>query len=59
MKIPQEKFFMDIREGNTVSNTVPIALKTALDDKRITEGSVVIAAGFGVGLSWGGCALFF
>ena len=58
MKIPQEKFFMDIREGNTVSNTVPIALKTALDAKRITPGSVVIAAGFGVGLSWGGCALF-
>ncbi len=39
--------------GNTVSNTIPIALKDSLEQGRIKEGNKVLLAGFGVGYSWG------
>jgi 3-oxoacyl-[acyl-carrier-protein] synthase-3 len=39
--------------GNTVSNTIPIALKDAFDQRTIQEGDKVLLAGFGVGYSWG------
>jgi len=38
--------------GNTVSNTIPIALKDAFDQRTIQEGDKVLLAGFGVGYSW-------
>lgn len=60
MKIEEEKFFYCLSEsGNTVSSTIPIALKEALADKHIKEGYKVVIAGFGVGYSWGGCALYY
>ena len=43
--------------GNTVSNSIPIALKRAQDDASINAESKVLIAGFGVGYSWGGCVL--
>ena len=43
--------------GNTVSATIPIALKSAWREKRLKAGSRVLLAGFGVGLSWAGCLL--
>jgi 3-oxoacyl-[acyl-carrier-protein] synthase-3 len=43
--------------GNTVSATIPIALDAALQAGRIKAGMKVLLAGFGVGLSWGGCIL--
>lgn len=55
MGIPAEKFIMDMSRGNTVSSTIPIALK----DAGIPEGASVVVAGFGVGLSWAGCVLRF
>jgi 3-oxoacyl-[acyl-carrier-protein] synthase-3 len=39
--------------GNTVSNTIPIALKDSLEQGRIKERDKVLLAGFGVGYSWG------
>jgi 3-oxoacyl-[acyl-carrier-protein] synthase-3 len=52
--IPSEKFCIDMAEtGNTVSCTIPIALKNALDRGIVTAGSKVLLAGFGVGYSWG------
>ncbi len=39
--------------GNTVSATIPIALKDAALQGRLRNGDKVIVAGFGVGLSWG------
>lgn len=39
--------------GNTVSNTIPIALKEAISQARIVSGNKVLLAGFGVGYSWG------
>jgi 3-oxoacyl-[acyl-carrier-protein] synthase-3 len=60
MKIEEEKFFYCLSEsGNTVSSTIPIALKEALAGKHIKEGYKVVIAGFGVGYSWGGCALYY
>ena len=38
--------------GNTVSNTIPIALKDAYEQRKIQEGDKVLLAGFGVGYSW-------
>lgn len=54
IKIPKEKFYIDLREtGNTVSSTIPIALKKSLDNNTLKNGDTVLLAGFGVGLSWG------
>lgn len=59
MNIPPEKFIIDMERGNTVSATIPIALKDALTQGKISPGMNVVTAGFGVGLSWAGCVLFF
>ena len=40
--------------GNTVSNTIPISLKQAMDQKIIKKDSTLLLLGFGVGYSWGG-----
>lgn len=39
--------------GNTVSATIPIALKDAVDQGLLRNGDKVVIVGFGVGLSWG------
>jgi len=39
--------------GNTVSATIPIALKDADTQGRLHNGDNVLLVGFGVGLSWG------
>lgn len=41
--------------GNTVSASIPIALKQAEREKRLKKGALIMAIGFGVGYSWGGC----
>jgi 3-oxoacyl-[acyl-carrier-protein] synthase-3 len=54
LNISQEKVYSNIENiGNTVSSTIPIALKDALDEGRIKNGDTVFIAGFGVGYSWG------
>jgi 3-oxoacyl-[acyl-carrier-protein] synthase-3 len=54
MKIPEGKYYQNmLQTGNTVSATIPIALKDALDKKIIKKGNKVLLAGFGVGYSWG------
>lgn len=56
LKIAEDKFFINMAEiGNTVSSTIPIALKDA-QNAGILKGNILIA-GFGVGLSWGACTL--
>ena len=53
-KIPIEKFCIDFsKTGNTVSVTIPIALKNAYSNKIVGKGSKIMLVGFGVGLSWG------
>jgi 3-oxoacyl-[acyl-carrier-protein] synthase-3 len=52
--VPAEKFIIDMRDcGNTVSSTIPIALKRALVAGTIRPGQRVMLVGFGVGYSWG------
>jgi len=41
--------------GNTVSSTIPIALKQASKSGVISDGDFLLLSGFGVGLSWGSC----
>jgi 3-oxoacyl-[acyl-carrier-protein] synthase III len=54
MNIPKEKFYINMEStGNTVSSTIPIALKDCIDKKIIKSGDKVLLAGFGVGYSWG------
>jgi 3-oxoacyl-[acyl-carrier-protein] synthase III len=54
LKIPAERFFVGMRHcGNTVSCTIPIALKQAAAEGRIQPGNLVMLVGFGVGYSWG------
>ncbi|MCK5508222.1 MAG: ketoacyl-ACP synthase III [Desulfobacterales bacterium] len=55
IKIPKEKFYINLENtGNTVSATIPIALKDCLDKKLINKGELILLVGFGVGYSWGG-----
>jgi 3-oxoacyl-[acyl-carrier-protein] synthase III len=52
--IPVDKFYQDMTNtGNTVSATIPIALKDCLTNKKIKPGDRILLAGFGVGYSWG------
>ncbi|MHB0896052.1 MAG: 3-oxoacyl-ACP synthase III family protein [Spirochaetales bacterium] len=54
MKIPENKFYIDMQDiGNTVSATIPIALKRAEEKGFLRKGNIVLVIGFGVGLSWG------
>lgn len=58
LSIPDEKMFRSFSEyGNTVSATIPIALRDAVSQGRLKPGHRVILVGFGVGLSWGSCCL--
>ena len=52
--LPEEKFVVCMEDiGNTVSCSVPIALKRAVLTGQIKPGALVLLVGFGVGLSWG------
>ena len=58
--IPKEKFYINLENtGNTVSSTVLIGLKNCINSKTIDSGMKIMITGFGVGLSWGGCMLYF
>ena len=55
MKIDDTKFYRFFENvGNTVSSTIPIALKESLIDKTINGRSKVLLAAPGLGYSWGG-----
>jgi 3-oxoacyl-[acyl-carrier-protein] synthase III len=54
LKIDTAKFYINMLEtGNTVSATIPIALKDCLDKGLVSSGNKVLLVGFGVGYSWG------
>ena len=57
-KIDKSRFYYALSEfGNTVSNSIPIALVEAQKDGSIQKDMNVLLAGFGVGYSWGGTIL--
>jgi 3-oxoacyl-[acyl-carrier-protein] synthase-3 len=54
LQIPMERFFVHLEDcGNTVSSTIPIALKEAAASGALRDGHLAMLVGFGVGLSWG------
>jgi 3-oxoacyl-[acyl-carrier-protein] synthase-3 len=54
LRIPPERFMIAMENcGNTVSSTIPIALKAAVAEGRLKGGETVAMVGFGVGYSWG------
>jgi 3-oxoacyl-[acyl-carrier-protein] synthase-3 len=58
LDLPKEKVFINFSQiGNTVSASIPIAIKDALDQGRLKERDQVMLVGFGVGYSWGGCLM--
>lgn len=52
-KIPVEKFSLGLKYGNTVSCTIPVCLKDAVQEGRLAAGVPAALIGFGVGYSWG------
>lgn len=60
MKIPEEKYYHCYEHcGNTVSSSIPIALKEAIKDGSIRKGMKVVSVAQGLGYSWGGFLLKF
>ena len=54
LNIPAEKFYLNMSDcGNTVSSTIPIALRRAQTEGRLHTGDKIALVGFGVGYSWG------
>lgn len=54
LRIPPEKFIVDMADtGNTVSATIPIALKRSDEKGLFKPKDTILLCGFGVGLSWG------
>jgi 3-oxoacyl-[acyl-carrier-protein] synthase III len=52
--LPEAKVIKNIRQyGNTTAATIPLALKTALDEKRLQPGNLVLLAAVGAGFTVG------
>jgi 3-oxoacyl-[acyl-carrier-protein] synthase III len=55
LEIPPHKVFINLENiGNTVSSSIPIAIKDAWTAGKLKPGMRTLLVGFGVGLSWGG-----
>lgn len=53
-ELPRDRVYVNLEKtGNTVSSTIPIALKQLDETGRLKSGMKVMLMGFGVGLSWG------
>jgi 3-oxoacyl-[acyl-carrier-protein] synthase III len=58
MSLEKDKVFINMQNiGNTVSASIPIALKDAETEGRLRNGDKIMLIGFGVGLSWGATIL--
>jgi 3-oxoacyl-[acyl-carrier-protein] synthase-3 len=55
LQVPADKFWVAMEDvGNTVSSSIPIALKRALEAGKVRPGHRLMLVGFGVGYSWAG-----
>ncbi len=60
LKLNRNKTFINIEnKGNTVSATIPIAIKDAVNKKKLKRGSLILLSGFGIGLSYGSVLMKF
>ena len=54
LSIKKEQTFENYSKvGNTISASIPVALKDASNKKKLSENDLIVLAGYGVGLSWG------
>lgn len=54
LSLDESKVFRGYEKvGNTVSASIPIALKQAEEEGRCKKGDLIMLVGFGVGYSWG------
>lgn len=59
LEIGDDRFYIDMRDtGNTVSASIPIALKRAMEKGVLRGKNRVLLCGFGVGLSWASTMLY-
>jgi 3-oxoacyl-[acyl-carrier-protein] synthase-3 len=58
MGLPEAKVVKNIHEyGNTTAATIPLALRTALDEARLAKGNLVLLAAVGAGFTVGAVLL--
>ncbi len=58
LRIPEDRFCVNLEEtGNTVSSSIPVALKQADENNMLPPKGKIMLVGFGVGLSWGSIML--
>jgi 3-oxoacyl-[acyl-carrier-protein] synthase-3 len=51
--LPEDKIYLNVdRVANTSAASIPIAMDQALAEGRIRDGSLVLVAAFGAGLTW-------
>jgi 3-oxoacyl-[acyl-carrier-protein] synthase-3 len=56
--MPLEKVIINIdRYGNTTAGTIPLAMQTALEEKRLKKGDLVLLAAVGAGFTSGATLL--
>lgn len=54
LNLDRKKVFINLENiGNTVSASIPIAIKDAIDGGEFKENQIILICGFGVGLSYG------
>ncbi len=54
LKIPKEKIVFTVQKhGNTSAASIPLALDSAIKDKRIQKGDLILMETMGGGLTWG------
>ncbi len=58
LKMPREKVIVNIdRFGNTTAGTIPLAMSTALEEKKLKKGDLVMLAAVGAGFTSGATLL--
>ena len=58
LELNSKQFYTNLKNiGNTVSSTIPFALKEADKKKIIKKNDLIFLSGFGVGLSWSSCII--
>lgn len=58
LKLKSNQVYSNLKNlGNTVSSTIPFALKEANNKKIIKKNDLIFLSGFGVGLSWSSCVI--
>ena len=56
--VDDKKIYINMKKiGNTVSSSIPIAIKNASDDGLLNGEKTIMLIGFGVGLSWAGAII--